>query len=94
VVARNWRSSGGELDLVARRDDTVVFCEVKTRTGNRFGTPAEAVTRTKQGRLRRLAVQWLASQRTTAPGWRGPTRLRFDVAAVVGDDVQVIEEAF
>jgi putative endonuclease len=93
-VARNWRSRNGELDLVATRDDMVVFCEVKTRTGTRFGTPAEAVTRTKQGRLRRLAVQWLASQRVAAPGWRGPAQLRFDVVSVIGDDVQVIEGAF
>ncbi|MBO0728868.1 MAG: YraN family protein [Acidimicrobiaceae bacterium] len=94
VVARNWRSRDGELDLIARRADTVVFCEVKTRTGDRFGTPAEAVTRAKQVRIRRLAAQWLAAQRGASPQWRGPVRLRFDVVAIVGDDVQVIEGAF
>ena len=94
VVARNWRSRDGELDLVVRRAGTIVFCEVKTRTGDRFGTPAEAVTPAKQGRIRRLAAQWLASQRGADPRWRGPARVRFDVVAILGGDVQVIEGAF
>ena len=88
VVARNWRCREGELDLVVREPSGVlVFCEVKTRTTDRFGTPAEAVTRTKQLRLRRLALAWLAET-----GTRGA--VRFDVAAVTGAEVTVIQAAF
>ena len=87
VVARNWRCRDGELDLVVRRGDELVFCEVKTRTSDRFGLPAEAVTATKQRRMRVLAARFLAES-----GLHG--RMRFDVACVVAGRVQVIEAAF
>jgi putative endonuclease len=74
---------------VARRRSLIVFCEVKTRTSSAFGLPAEAVTAAKQGRIRRLALQWLREQRGLAR-----MALRFDVAAVQGDVVEVIEGAF
>jgi len=82
----------GELDLVLRRGRTVVFCEVKTRRGDAFGTPFEAVTMTKQRRLRTLAVRWLSEHPVRAG------ELRFDVAAVrmrgsVGE-IEVLEAAF
>ena len=77
VLDRNWRCREGELDLVVSRDRTVVFCEVKTRRSTRFGAPVEAVTATKQRRLRTLALQWLAAQS------RRGDDLRFDVASVL-----------
>jgi putative endonuclease len=77
ILDRNWRCREGELDLVASRGRTVVFCEVKTRRSTRFGAPVEAVTATKQRRLRTLALQWLAAQ-----SQRGGD-LRFDVASVL-----------
>ena len=90
VVARNWRCPTGELDLVARRGRTLVFCEVKTRTSAAFGAPVEAVTPAKQARLRRLAGQWLESA-----GRPGPVSdLRFDVASVLAGEIEVIEGAF
>jgi putative endonuclease len=89
VVARNWRCRAGELDLILRRGPMYVFCEVKTRTSAAFGAPQEAVTRKKQLRLRSLAVQWL--QTATPPR---AADLRFDVASVVGDEIEVIEGAF
>jgi len=89
VVDRNWRTRSGELDLVALRHRTLVFCEVKARTTDAFGVPAEAVNRSKQVRLRRLAAQWMASH----PATRG-RQVRFDVACVLGDTLEVIEGAF
>jgi putative endonuclease len=89
VVARNWRCREGEIDLVVRRPGEIVFCEVKTRTSDRFGVPAEAVTVAKQRRLRVLAARFLAS----CPGDAG-RRVRFDVVSVVAGRVQVIEAAF
>ena len=94
VLDRNWRCREGELDLVVARDRTIVFCEVKTRRSAAYGAPFEAVTVTKQRRLRTLALQWLAAH----PGHRAPT-LRFDVASVLAvresePMIDVIEAAF
>jgi putative endonuclease len=61
VLDRNWRSADGEIDIVAAERQVLVVCEVKTRSGTRFGTPLEAITRTKHARLRRLAAQWLVA---------------------------------
>ena len=77
LLDRNWRGSAGEIDIVLRDGSAVVFCEVKTRRGNRFGAPAEAVVARKVRRLRRLAAQWLAES-----GVR-PTEVRFDVVSVL-----------
>jgi putative endonuclease len=95
VVARNWRCREGELDLVARRPGEVVFCEVKTRTSDRYGVPAEAVTDAKQQRMRVVAARFLAECGSVAGrrGCRG-CRVRFDVVCVMGGQVQVIEAAF
>jgi putative endonuclease len=64
ILARNWRCRYGELDVIAAEPatDTVVFVEVKTRTGDGFGGLAQAVTAQKARRLRRLAAIWLAAQ--------------------------------
>jgi putative endonuclease len=93
VLDRNWRCREGELDLVLGGDGVVVFCEVKTRRGAGFGDPAEAVTATKQRRIRGLAARWLAEHRVRAPV------VRFDVASVRLDPgtkprVDVITGAF
>ena len=79
VLARNWRCERGELDLVLRDvDGTVVFCEVKTRSGTGFGEPAEAVGAVKARRVRALAARWLAEHRPSGTG-----EVRFDVVSVV-----------
>ena len=88
VVDRNWRCREGELDLIVSRGDTLAFCEVKARTTDRYGGAAAAVTPAKQARIRRLALRWLNESGVRAG------RLRFDVAVVRADDVQVIEAAF
>lgn len=59
LVDRNWRCDQGELDIVAMDQDTLVFCEVKTRRSGRYGSPVEAVVPAKAARLRRLALRWL-----------------------------------
>ena len=89
VVARNWRDGrGGELDLVLRRGDLVVFCEVKARRSAAYGSPAEAVTPSKQARLRRLGAAWLRAE-----GVQG-VEVRFDVVAVTGTSLEVYVAAF
>jgi putative endonuclease len=88
VRARNWRCREGELDLVVRQARTLVFVEVKTRRTDRFGIPAEAITATKQQRLRALARRYLEDT-----GAR-PGALRFDVVSILGGRLEVITAAF
>ena len=96
IVAHNWRCAEGELDLVVARPGELVFCEVKTRTSDRFGLPAEAVTLAKQRRLRTLATRFLASGAGPPLSGRAglPRTVRFDVACVLAGEVSVIEAAF
>jgi putative endonuclease len=77
ILARNWRRREGELDVVATDGQSLVVCEVKTRSGVGYGLPVEAVTRTKAARIRRLAHQWLAESRARF------VEVRFDVVAVL-----------
>src|SRR5438876_11675308 len=93
VLARNWRCPAGELDLVLAGRGLVVFCEVKTRSSDRFGGGVEAVTWRKQRKIRQLAELFLASSRLR------PAGVRFDVASVgPGRDgpvtVELFEDAF
>ena len=73
---RNWRTKGGELDLVAEDGGEIIFVEVKTRQGNAYGYPEDAVTYAKRRRLRLAAHAYL-----TAYGLHGRP-YRFDIVAV------------
>lgn len=77
LVDRNWRCAQGELDIVARDGQCLVFCEVKTRRSTAFGSPVEAVTPAKAARLRRLAASWLHEHQVR------PSELRVDVIGVL-----------
>jgi putative endonuclease len=63
ILDRNYRCSGGELDIVAADQRVLVACEVKTRSSLTYGTPIEAITAEKLRRLRRLAVRWVLAHR-------------------------------
>ncbi|OBI92828.1 YraN family protein [Mycobacterium asiaticum] len=78
VLARNWRCRYGELDVIATdpTTGTVIFVEVKTRSGDGYGGLAQAVTASKVRRLRRLAGLWLAGQNQRWPA------IRIDVIGV------------
>jgi putative endonuclease len=93
VIASNWRCAAGEIDVIVRRSDLLVFCEVKTRRGASFGGGYESVTVHKQRKLRQLAQLYLR-----ASGER-PVSIRFDVASVTMSaqgrvDVELFEDAF
>ena len=92
VLERNWRRREGEVDLIVRLGKTVAFCEVKTRTTDRFGSGAESVLEAKQRRIRRLAARWL-SELTPASG-RARVDVRFDVVSITAGRIEVIEDAF
>lgn len=77
IIERNWRCARGEIDIIAREGDVLVFAEVKTRSSTRYGHPLEAITAVKLGRLRQLAALWCEAH----PGhWR---RIRIDAVAVL-----------
>ncbi|WP_232283831.1 YraN family protein [Saccharomonospora cyanea] len=76
VLERNWRCREGEIDVLATDGRTLIVCEVKTRSGRGYGSPAESVTPEKRNRIRSLALRWLAARRVA---W---CPLRFDVIAI------------
>lgn len=77
IVERNWRCRQGEIDLVAREGDELVFVEVKTRSSVAFGHPLESITLAKLARLRRLAAAWCDAH----PG--SHNHIRIDAVAVI-----------
>jgi putative endonuclease len=92
IVARRFRVRSGELDVVARDGATLVFVEVKTRTGRAFGEAAEAVTPLKQLRMRRLATEYMMRHRL------GECPCRFDVVSIHFDAgapaIEIMQSAF
>lgn len=88
LIARNHRCRRGEIDLVMRDGDTLVFVEVRFRRSTRFGTPAETVDFHKQKRLAAAASHYLQQYPTNLP-------CRFDVLAVSGNNrINWIRDAF
>ena len=88
LVARNHRCRHGEIDLIMRQDEILVFVEVRYRRSNRFGTAAETIGIRKQRRLIAAASHYLQ---------RHPTRMpcRFDVVAIgPNDQIEWIQNAF
>ncbi len=88
IVAMNYKTRLGEIDLIAERRGVTVFVEVKTRKNASFSTAAEAVTPAKQQRLRLAAQAWLAE--------KGECPCRFDVVEVYTQTRQIrhIQNAF
>ena len=77
IVERNFRTRRGELDLIARRDNTLVIVEVKLRRGTGYGDPLEAVTPRKQQAIRLMAEEYLYQRN---PDFQD---LRFDVVGIL-----------
>ncbi len=93
LLARNYRAGKGEIDLIALDSDTLVFIEVKTRTGTAYGTAAEAVGYRKQQMIIRTAQYFIAQRKLHE------CAVRFDVAEVYSEEeneyrVQYIRDAF
>ncbi|MGV8884242.1 MAG: YraN family protein [Microbacteriaceae bacterium] len=95
IIECNWRCSQGEIDIVATRGPTLVFVEVKTRTGVGFGHPFQAVTPAKLARLRRLAAAWCEAH----PGSEFSRSIRIDVIGVIAPrggpvEIEHLEQVF
>jgi putative endonuclease len=92
IVGAGFAARRGELDRVCRRGEELVVVEVKTRSSDAFGTPAEAV-----GARKRRALMSAAAEYRALAGWRGP--IRFVIVGLVGDpeggfDAELIEDPF
>ena len=95
IVARNWRCKRGELDVVACKNGVLVVCEVKARASNAFGTPAEAITPAKQLKVRRATADFRASLRASNDPLLSLVKsVRFDVACVLGTQLEMLEDIF
>jgi putative endonuclease len=70
VLDRNYRCRAGEIDVVARDQESVVFVEVRTRASVLFGTPEESITTTKARRMMRCALTYMAAHPDLSAGWR------------------------
>lgn len=79
IVEQNYKNKYAEIDLIARNKDTLVFVEVKTRIGEQFGTPENAINRNKMGRLIRNARAYIARARK-------PCLYRIDAICIVLDE--------
>ena len=79
IIVRNWRCAAGEMDIIARQGETLVFVEVRTRRGTRLGSPEESITPAKQARLVSVARTYLAETDCADCDWR------IDVIAIVLD---------
>lgn len=88
IVERNYRCKLGELDVVARDGDTLVFVEVRTRGRSDRGDALETIGAPKRRKLARVAAQYLAVRRPDAP------RIRFDVIGITAGVVTHIRDAF
>lgn len=88
IVEQNFRCRSGEIDIVARDGDALVFVEVRTRRSDRFGSAIETISAAKQKQVVRVARAYLAARRLS------PAACRFDVVGITGDELVIIEDAF
>jgi putative endonuclease len=92
IIARNYKTPIGEIDIVAQDGNTIVFVEVKTRADNFFGQPFEAVNNRKRQKLRKLGLLYLKRQKRELPA-------RFDVLSIICShngkkEIEHIKDAF
>lgn len=88
ILAQNYKTKIGEIDIIAKNRDFVVFVEVKDRQTKRFGMPREAVTLYKQNKIRTVATQYLLAKKLTN------AKVRFDVVEILGNTITHLENCF
>ena len=95
ILVRRFKSRAGEIDLVCRHKDWLVFVEVKTRKSDNYGAPSEAVTREKRKHMSKVALEYLRLLDNPQIHWR------FDIVEVLmqegarkPDDIRLIQNAF
>lgn len=88
ILETNFSNQIGEIDIIAKENDTIVFVEVKTRETLRFGYPREAVTKYKQNKIRQVALVYLKLKRKLN------RPVRFDCIEILGDEITHIKNCF
>lgn len=88
ILEQNYKTRYGEADIIAELNGVIVFVEVKTRSNTKFGVPAEAVNFKKQKRYRDIANSYLLKNGLT------DVNVSFAVSEVIGDEINIIENAF
>ena len=89
LIAKNWRSRQGEIDLIMQDHDHVVFVEVRTRKNDHFGSASESVGRKKRQNLIRTSMSFLQTR-----GWSEQKNGRYDVIGIVNGQLEWIRNAF
>lgn len=89
VLERNYRCIQGEVDLICSQASCLVFVEVKYRGDSRMGSPLEAVDRRKQNRIRKAAVYYMYTH-----GLGEDCPCRFDVVGILGEQIELVRDAF
>ncbi len=88
IIERNYRNIFGEIDIVARDGETIVFVEVRRRDSRNYGTPIESIDMNKQKRIGRIACKYIVDK-----GFEGMS-VRFDVVSIYMGHIEVIKDAF
>lgn len=89
VICRNYRCKYGEIDIIYRDGEYIVFCEVKYRKDPKKGDPTEAVYFAKQKKISSTAIFYLMSKK-----YKEDTPIRFDVISILGSEVTLYKNAF
>ena len=87
ILQRNFRWKGGEIDIIAQRNELIVFVEVRARSYSTFGSAAETINASKKEKIKRTALLYLQKNRLDSPA-------RFDVITFDGDNLAHFENAF
>ena len=88
IIERNLTAPCGEIDVIALKNGFYVFFEIKSRKSDKFGLPQESVTFFKQQRIRKSALYYLQKNKALE------AKCRFDVIAIIGENITHIEDAF
>ena len=88
VIEKNYRSQLGEIDLIMRDQEDIVFVEVRSRTHS-TQNPVESINKTKQKKIMRTAVHFLQHKK-----WLHKVNYRFDIISILNDDIEWIKNAF
>ncbi|MBQ7340310.1 MAG: YraN family protein [Clostridia bacterium] len=88
ILEKNFKTHVGEIDIIGLEKDVVCFIEVKTRSGDEYGQPSEAVNRKKQEKYFKVAEGYLLSKGLTEK------ECRFDVVEIEREKINLIKDAF
>lgn len=87
IVAKNYRFKRSEIDLIVKKENWLVFVEVKMRTSSAFGHPEESINSAKRKKVMEGAAQYLIDS-----DWQG--NVRYDVVAIYRKEIVHFEDAF